>query len=232
MGYLQLAITWCRSPGWRADDTLGHVAQRKFSILALFIMSRFVICSPVWRFCATWLLSCKRPIRVAVRQCCVLTERGIDPSTELCFLSVSDGEEAPHLYGNALGRAKERCPVRSIASIIDLYGKGAQEQNSSGEDASMMSNSRRISTSSHHWIIWICACCGIDLRTQILLATAHSAKIVRAWFFTIFFSKVTGASFEKALRMCSTSSLIACYVLPNHTDIDLYCHVTTLICLP
>ena len=32
------------------------------NLMALFNMPRCVICSPVWRFCTTWSLSCKGPI--------------------------------------------------------------------------------------------------------------------------------------------------------------------------
>ena len=40
-------------------DLLNKANKFEFS---LFNMSEYIICSPVWRFCTTWLLSCKRPI--------------------------------------------------------------------------------------------------------------------------------------------------------------------------
>ena len=40
-------------------DTLN---KENSNLVAFFNMSHCVICSPVWRFCTTWLLSCKRPI--------------------------------------------------------------------------------------------------------------------------------------------------------------------------
>ena len=40
-------------------DMLKKATKFEFS---LFNMFQYVICSPVWRFCSTWLLSCKRPI--------------------------------------------------------------------------------------------------------------------------------------------------------------------------
>ena len=40
-------------------DMLKKATKFEFSF---FNMSQCVICSPVWRFCTTWLLSCNRPI--------------------------------------------------------------------------------------------------------------------------------------------------------------------------
>ena len=40
-------------------DLLNKATKFEFS---LFNISQYIICSPVWRFCTTWLLSCKRPI--------------------------------------------------------------------------------------------------------------------------------------------------------------------------
>ena len=40
-------------------DMLNKTTKFEFS---LFNMAQCFICSPVWRFCTTWSLSCKRPI--------------------------------------------------------------------------------------------------------------------------------------------------------------------------
>ena len=40
-------------------DMFNKVTKFEFS---LFHMSQCVVCSPVWRFCTTWLLSCKSPL--------------------------------------------------------------------------------------------------------------------------------------------------------------------------
>ena len=57
------AITWYknRHTGEQMThwDMLKKATKSEFS---LFNMSQCVICSPVWRFCTTWFLSCKRPI--------------------------------------------------------------------------------------------------------------------------------------------------------------------------
>ena len=48
-----------KPPCWRAKVPLGQDKQRK---LPFKIISQYDFCSPLWRFCTTWMASCKGPI--------------------------------------------------------------------------------------------------------------------------------------------------------------------------
>ena len=58
------------------------------NLVALFIMSQRVICSPVWRFCTTWSLSCKGPICQDL-SLTITTDSGIVDCLRLPFLRSS-----------------------------------------------------------------------------------------------------------------------------------------------
>ena len=51
-----------KSPYWRQMTHWDMLNKENSNLVAFFNMSQCIICSPVWRFCTTWLLSCKRPI--------------------------------------------------------------------------------------------------------------------------------------------------------------------------
>ena len=57
-----------KPPRWRAKVAPGQDKHRKITISnyvsLLFVLSQWDFCSPAWRFCTTWMASCKGPITV------------------------------------------------------------------------------------------------------------------------------------------------------------------------
>ena len=67
MGHLQLSNHVAQNRLTGKQMTHWDMLNKENSnLVAFFNMSQCVICPPVWQFCTTWLLSCKRPI-----ECCL-----------------------------------------------------------------------------------------------------------------------------------------------------------------
>ena len=59
--YINQCLSFAHFGGWLAAS---FIQNKEYSNLVVFFnMSQCIICSPVCRFCTTWLLSCKRPIQ-------------------------------------------------------------------------------------------------------------------------------------------------------------------------